>query len=392
MLAVQSILLGDGLGSSSKRLKQQHASTSQLGAHWQQPRVLPPVPAAAASRIPQALEPQRLASLLASLPVQLTSALPGIIQQAVQMTCNPCKPSNGSSTASAVHRSTPSLHPPMWHSGTSPQHLGRHVHATQLNLPSQHESPSAAQHAEGSGPQSARQAAEQHAASPALARNYNSTSAGVPCQPDAPSVVQPAQGLSQQPAAGSAELSGHWNNSLPVSACQPNLPAKTLCQELLLSQHRAHPGAHTVLSDPHNTLHSSLGLSLPSQVTAPGGIGPSLASLPHSFQPPGDPISHELSFVRPASATGLARDDVAGGVPAIKQEPVVRPGMGNTVGSTEMTGDAAVTHALRTPEVAACVLQLLQPHLVVLAVRMAPMLVCNMMYRLQTPCPFLPRT
>ena len=378
MLDVQSVLLGDGLSSSSKRLKQQHASTSQLPAHWQQPLALPPMPAAA-SRVPPASEPLQLASLLASLPVQLTSALPGIIQQAVQMTCNPCRPPNGS-TASTVHRSMPSSHPPMWPSGTSPQDLGRHVQLSQLNLPSQHESPSAVQHVQGSAHQLSRQAAEQHAAPSDLVRYQEATQPGVPWQPYPSSVVQQAEGSLQQPAAGLMGTARHQNDMLctqPVTACQPSIPTRTSFEQLLLGRDPAHPGMQTLLSDPHNTPHRAPLLRSPNQVNASAGVGASPASIPHSLQPSGDPMPHERSFVGPASAIGLASDDAVGGFPAIKQEPAIRPGMGNGAGPTEMAGDAAVTHALRTPDVAACVLQLLQPHLVVLAVRMPSALVHN---------------
>ena len=276
---------GGGPASGAKRLNQQLANASQQAAHWQHPMpsaVLSPAGAApgAASGAPVSWH---LPSLLASLPVQLTSALPGIIQQAVHLTCNPSR-SPAASNSSA-------LHPP---------------------------------------PHSIFHAAYPNAVSSDLSGSHGATQATLPCQP------VPLNHLPMQEVLLSTERNGSATNSGPKYASN------------------SHPG-----------------LDLSSQDAAAWAIdGQTGAAFLSPLQSPSHVDLHASSLPGAGSTTGTCHGRTGRDHASFLEQG---SGSGSLVssplGQAEVARDpAAVTRALRTPEVAACVLQLLQPHLVVLSV------------------------
>ncbi|KAK9833612.1 hypothetical protein WJX74_000510 [Apatococcus lobatus] len=387
-------LLDDLSGGGSKRLKQQHTGTSQHTAHWPKSQKLPRLQPANAN--PAAMESQHLASLLASLPVQLTRALPGIIQQAVHMTCKPGRRPAGSNSALVQHSEVLSqdltwqpLQPTVAAADDA-----RYQHANQPDMACC--PPSAAEPAYGAAQNPVLQTAQHNAGTADFAGDQKVIQTVESSQPHLLSAVQHARGSSQpqlvlpaEQTAASAGSARHQNAAQHTEQrhyTQPSQSTKTSLQDLMLSQDCPPLG-----STPSMCCSSPVGLCLFSRATAFPEMRALAPFVPVSMQPPNastllgsfpsaahptrgigqqSSVASTLHEASPSGAsfhTSMGQANPGGCPVALKQEPAVAPAMGNTVGHGRMAGNMAVTHALRTPEVAACVLQLLQPHLPLLS-------------------------
>lgn len=189
-----------------------------------------------------------------------------------------------------------------------------------------------------------------------------------------PSALHPAPPLlcqAAQPSAVLANLAGIRNAVQATLPCQPvplnDLPmlAPQISRESAISAMQSssrnnvsssHLGPNQSCQGPAASLHATDGQDGAAHVRclgSSGHMGLHAASLP------------EAGFCR-SMGHGMAGMDLAA---SLERGSGSGPLVGSPVGQAEVARDpAAVTRALRMPEVAACVLQLLQPHLVVLSV------------------------